>query len=245
MKKSILISALLLALATISASSQPSHSIKNIFTIPDFYSVVLNGGNLNVELIHSETNEIEVELHNSELEKFRWTVSDGVLSVTLRPTVGAKPSADVKIYYNGNLHEISASGTQLTADEPVTSHIMILKVSGGARVNMAVDARDLEVEVTGNSSLMLSGTAKYLTLRATERSMVDTRKLDVVSAEVEAATSAEIYVNATERLVANARTTAKIFYMGNPIIFKDRSSRLNTTMGSSVYNIGPKESVRY
>lgn len=235
MKKTL--SLIIFLLATISVSAQ--QSIKSN-QIADFHSVSLSG-NLNAELIRADVNSVDIELYNSDINKFKWSVNDGVLSVSLRPTIGSKARADVRIYYRGSLSDISVIDARLSATEAIMSHMMRLVVSGGANVNATVDVKDLEVEVTGNSSLLMSGTAKYLTLKATERSKVDVRKMQAVSAETEAATGAEVYVNSSERLVANARIAATIFYTGNPTIFKDRSSKINTSLGSSVLSIGHKE----
>lgn len=235
MKKIVFLIISLLTTASVSAQ-------QNITSTPisDFYSISLSG-NLNVELIHADADAIEIELYNSDINKFKWSVNNGILSVSLRPTMGQKSRADVRIYYKGTPTEISVTDARLTVTEALVAHMMRLSVLGGANVNAAVDVKDLNVEVSGNSSLLMSGLAKYLTLRVTEHSKVDTRKLHTVSAETEATMGSEVYINSSERLVANAKTTATIFYTGNPTIFLDRSSRINTSMGSGVLNIGHKE----
>lgn len=235
MKKTISLIIFLLAAATVSAQQ----TIKSN-PISDFHAIALSG-NLNVQLIHADANSIEIELYDSDINKLRWGINDGALSVSLRPTIGAKSRVDVRIYFKGPLNDISVMDARLSATEELVAHTMRLAVSGGANVNAAVNVKDLEVEVTGNSSLLMFGMAKYLTLRATERSRVDVRKLQAVSAEAEASTGAEVYINSSERLVANARTGATIFYMGNPTIFKDRSSKISAGLGSSVLSIGHKE----
>lgn len=235
MKKTIFLIIFLLTVTSVPAQQ----SIKSN-PISDFHAIALSG-NLNVALIHADVNAIEIELYDSEINKFKWGVNNGVLSVSLRPTIGSKARADVRIYYRGALYDISVTDARLSVTEEIVAHTMRLAISGGANVNVAVDVKDMEVDVNGNSSLLMLGTAKYLTLKVTERSRVDVRKLQAVSAETEAATGAEVYVNASERLVANARTAATIFYMGNPTIFKDRSSKINTSLGSSVLSIDYKE----
>lgn len=237
MKKTISLIIFLLAATSVSAQQSITST-----SISDFHSVSLTG-NLNVELIHADTDAIEIELYNSDINKFKWSVNNGMLSVSLRPTLGQgqKSRADVRIYYKGTPTDISVTDARLTVVDPLVAHMMRLAISGGANVNAAVDVKDLDVEVSGNSSLLISGSTKYLTLRATERSKVDTRRLQAVSAETEATMGSEVYINSSERLVANAKTAATIFYMGNPTIFKDRSSKMNMSLGSSVLSIGHKE----
>lgn len=206
--------------------------------LPIFTSVALTG-NMNVELIPGENNWIDVELFNSEVNRFTWSVSDdGTLTVKLRPTVGEKARADVRIYYKGPLYGISVNDAKLTA-EGIVASIFKLSVSGGGNASVVLDADDAEIDVSAKSALSATGRAKYLALRVSEASTADTRGLEAVSAEVEAATGGEIYVRATERIVVKARTASNIYYSGNPSIVKNNTSK--TSMGSGVYDIGAKK----
>lgn len=227
-----------LALLLLAGGAIAQNSIRNE-NLPEFTGITLSG-NMNVELIASSTNAIDVQLYESDVKRFTWSLnSNGVLSVTLRPTVGQKSRADVRIYYKATLHNVTVSDARLTAAADIASSIFRLSVSGGGNASIAVDADDFEVEATANSAVVVSGTAKYLSVRATERSKVDTRGLKAVAAEVEAVTGAEIYVFASERIVTNARNASTIYYAGNPTIVKDRTSK--SSIGSGVHNIDPKQ----
>ena len=114
----------------------------------------------------------------------------------------------------------------LTADDVVLEDAALHELA--ANYTREAGVRELERLL---AKVMRKVTAKLETAQGVQ----------TVSAETEATTGAEVYVNSSERLVANARTAAKIFYMGNPTIFKDRSSKINTSLGSSVLSIGHKE----
>ncbi len=160
-----------------------------------------------------------------------------MLSIALRPTVGRKARADIRLYYSAELKEVTVNGARLTAkdEDEIVSSLFRLAVSGGGSASVAVGADDLEVEAAANSAVVVSGEAKYLSIRATERSKVDTRQLDAVSVEAEAVTGGEIRVSASERLVANARNASTIYYAGHPSIIKNRTSR--SSVGSGVISI--------
>ena len=64
------------------------------------------------------------------------------------------------------------------------------------------------------------------------------REVDALSIVADAATGSEAFVKTNERLVANAKTGATIFYQGSPLIVRDRSSKLDTSVGASVINVG-------
>ncbi len=230
MKKTILSLALLLF-----AASAFAQSVIENKELPDFTAIALSG-NMNVELIAGEVDAIEVQLYESDIKRFTWSVdSHGVLSVSLRPTVGQKARADVRLYYKADIKSVTVNGARLTANDEIVSSIFRLAVSGGGNASVAVAADDVEVEAAANSAVVVTGETTYLSIRATERSKVDTRKLDAVSSEAEAVTGGEIHVFASERLVANARNASTIYYTGNPTIFKNRTSR--SSVGSGVHKI--------
>lgn len=203
--------------------------------VSDFKGVNMSG-RLIAEMIPAEKNSISVELINSDITKFKWGVTDGILSMSLRPSQGGEAHAIVKIYYVA-LTDISISGSEVSFNEPLCSDMLTMKLSGSATVTAKLECKDLELEVVGNSALTCSGTAKYIDIRATEKSRIEATKLDAVSVNVDCATGAEVYVTALERLVAYAKTSASVFYRGEPSILKIKSSKV-AGMGASVLNIG-------
>lgn len=81
---------------------------------------------------------------------------------------------------------------------------------------MDVASTDLYMKVAGNSAADITGTTKYYTLFATSKAKVDSRTLEAMDVRVEAASGAEAYVCATERLQMTSDTGAAIFYRGEP-----------------------------
>ncbi len=195
-------------------------------------------GAINVELIPAEKNAIDVVLTNTDINKFKWNVSDGVMNVSLRATPGQAGSATMKIYYADELSAIKLYGGQLITKDTLQAHLLRLAVSGGATMTATLRADDLELDVTSNSVVQLSGAARYLTLRATDKSRVDTRPLEAISVETDTATGAEVYVSAKERFVSNAKTNSSVFYKGTPTIIKQLSPKMGMGVGASVLNIG-------
>lgn len=233
MKKTILFTLFILASAAVSA--QQSIGSENV---DKFRAISLNG-NITTELIPADANKVDITLHDADITKFKWSVKDGTLGMNLNSGGKSQARADVKIFYADTLNLISVSGGQIRTTEPVQGVVLRVELSAGARATAEFDVIDLEFNVNGNSAAQFSGDTKYLYARATEKSKVDARNLYAESVEAEAATGAELTVNASERLVVNSKTTATIFYKGHPSIIKDRTSKMNSgLMGSSVLNIG-------
>lgn len=228
MKRLIVLAVMSFAFANLSAQ----HKIQSDRV--DEFSEVSFSGNMKVELIKSDKNSIDIDL-NADISKFKWTQNNGVVNVTLRPS----GDAVVKLYYSKPLTSISISGGELTAPEAIESDMLKVSSGSGAKVKLDVKSFDIEIDAGGNSAVVLAGESKYITVKAGEKSKVNILDLDGVAVTADASLGAEIHLKVEERLEANAKTGATIFYKGSPSIFKDKSSKMSTgVMGSSVLNIG-------
>ncbi|MCD7969766.1 MAG: DUF2807 domain-containing protein [Alistipes sp.] len=230
---------MLLALSTIFSLSalvaQQTIFSENV----DGFNAVAFSGNITAELIKSDACQIEIVLTDVDITKLKWIVKNGVLTVELNSGPKGRGHADVKVHYVDGLSSVSVSGSEFTSAEPLTGNIFSFSANAGATVSVEFDVMDLTVSVSGNSAALFTGDVRYLTMSATEKSKVDARGMDVMSAEVDAATGAEIYISVEERLVANAKTSSTIFYKGQPDIMRDKTSRMSSGMfGSSILNIG-------
>ena len=202
-----------------------------------WFNTVALTGNMVVELIPADTSKINIELKDTDITKLEWGVTDSTLSVKLRPVNGTskKGSATVVICYQV-LDNLRVSGAEVKTVDTVEGGVMQFDLSSGAKLTAAVNCKDMELKLSGNSVAQISGYAKYFTLRAALRSKADARELDSQSVLVQATANSEVYVNATERLVAETGTGASVFYTGNPQIL-----RLSTKLGGNIHDIAGKK----
>ena len=233
MKKATLMAAFLLA--AVYSYGQQSIASDQV----EAFNAMSVSGNISVELVEAGSNKVDIVLYDADITKFKWGVKNGTLNLSLSGGGKTIPRAEAKIYYADTLQYVSVSGGQITARQPLAGVAMRVDLSGGASAALQFDMLDLELNCTGNSVAEYGGISKYLGVRATEKSKVNARKLDCVSADVETATGAELTVIPSERLVVNAKTSSTVFYGGTPVVVKDRTSKMNSgMMGSSVNYIG-------
>jgi len=229
----------LCALAATASAQQPVQSPQQTrlrSDAMDKFSKLTLSGKLSVELIPSGRDSITINLIDSELSRFKWNIADNELSASLRPSPGGKGRAEIKIYYAAPIVSVVSSGADVLIGQPLKCKLLAMAISGGGKLTAAVECADLELSASGNSAASLTGSTKYLTLRASESSKVNCRYLQSVSAQVDASSNAEVYVWATERAVISASTGATVFYRGNPSIFKTSIPKVN--FGASINSIG-------
>ena len=245
MKRTVLLLLALLLCGVVSAQEQPSQGTANqpaavsdgaarldaIVSTPStewlgkFDKINISGA-MQVTLIRiaeTEAPKIYFDTKGSTTTKFKMEVDKkGVLNVI--ETVDAKRTTvtEVKIYYS-NISQLTISGANLTMEQPCEGDMFDLMVSGGATVQAIVKVKDLAMEVTGRSSVVLEGGARYLGVKVSTAKF-DASALECVSAIVDASHGAEVSLQATERLEATTSTSAVITYKGKPSIVRIRSS---------------------
>lgn len=227
-----IITVLMCALFAVEVSAQ---QVIKSNEVGNFKSLALSG-KMQVELIHADSNSIEITLFDSDITRLKWGVNNEVLNVTLRPAMNGSGRAEVKIFYK-SIDAIDISSGELTSKDTITSGLFNLKVSSGATVTAEFQCMDMEIETVGNSVALLKGYSKYLTLRSSEKSKLEARGLECVSAVATAVTGGEIYLCAQERMEAYAKTGSTIFYKGDPTILRVPTSKF-MGLGASVHNIG-------
>ena len=183
-------------------------------------------GHMQVTLIRiseQEGTKIYFDTKGSTTTKFKTEIDKkGVLNVI--ETVDSKRTTvtEVKIYHH-DLSSLSIAGANVTMEQPFTQKMFDLSVSGGATLRAEVDVLDMNVMVTGCSSVILDGAVRYLGLKVSTAKF-DASSLQTMATIVDASHGAEVSLFVTERLEATTSTSAKILYKGHPSLVRAHTS---------------------
>ena len=176
-----------------------------------------------IRIPQTEGPKIYFDTKGSLTTKFKYEV-DKKRQLNVIETVDSKRTTvtEVKIYYN-DISSLTVSGANVTVEQMMDVDMLDLSVSGGATMRAKVDVLDLAMEVTGRSSVVIEGKARYMSLK------VSTAKFDAVNLQtmatiVDASHGAEVSLFVTERLEATTATSANITYKGKPSIVRIHSS---------------------
>lgn len=129
---------------------------------------------------------------------------------------------EVTIYYP-EIKGLVADAADVSFDNPFEAKMFDLEVSGGANLNAEIRVLDLQAEVTGKSSVVLTGEARYMRLNISTAKF-DASNFSTVSSIIGASHGAEVSIAVSERLEAETSTSAKVSYKGNPAIMRTYSS---------------------
>ena len=122
------------------------------------------------------------------------------------------------VYYNA-LRAVSLSGAAATFEGTLDAAVLDVTVNRKASLTAKLDVKDLKMEQTGYSTANLSGSVRYLSLYVST-GKVAASDLEVMSAEVNAQSKAEVSLWITDRFVGKTTTNARISYKGDPKIVR-------------------------
>ena len=148
----------------------------------------------------------------------RAEVKDMTLRISEKPDSRRPERTEVTVYYNA-LRAVSLSGAAATFVGTLDAAVLDVTVNRKASLTAKLDVKDLKMEQTGYSTANLSGSGRYLTLYVST-GKVAASDLEVMSAEVNAQSKAEVSLWITDRFVGKTTTNARISYKGDPKIVR-------------------------
>ena len=188
--------------------------------LPTFEAVAVDA-DLDVKFVRvpdTEAPKIVYDTKGSYTTKFRAEVKDKTLRISEKPDSRRPERTEVTVYYNA-LRAVSLSGAAATFVGTLDAAVLDVTVNRKASLTAKLDVKDLKMEQTGYSTANLSGSVRYLTLYVST-GKVAASDLEVMSAEVNAQSKAEVSLWITDRFVGKTTTNARISYRGDPKIVR-------------------------
>lgn len=221
--KKMLLSAVMLAFAAFGYAQEGTEAAaateRNEW-LPTFEAVAVDA-DLDIKFVlvpDTQAPKIVYDTKGSYTSKFRAEVRDKVLRISEKADSRRPGRTQVTLYYN-TLHSVALSGATAVFEGTLDATLLDLTVGRKASLTARLDIQDLKMELTGNSSATLSGKVRYLSLYAST-GKVAASELEVMSAEVNAQSKADVSLWITDRFVGKTTTNARITYKGNPAVVR-------------------------
>lgn len=176
-----------------------------------------------VKIAKTEGPRISYDTKGYYTARFKAQVDrNGCLRITERTDAKRKSTTEVTVYYHA-LENLTVARADVSFEAPLDTPVMDMAFSAGAVAEVPLAVRDLKLDMTGKCRIVLTGDARYLVLNIASGKL-DAEGLTVMSAAVTASQSAEVRLDVTERLQAEATSSATIVYKGEPAIVRGRTS---------------------
>ena len=194
------------------------------------------GQSIKLTLEKGGENKVRIETTGVEADKVITEVSRSNLDIRMEKGKYKSTSVEIFLIYNGELEGIKASSSAtVESKSKITSKELTIRVSSSAKLDLAtetdeleirvsssakakldVDTENLNVGVSSSGKLELSGRTNFQSfdVSSSGRFMAYDLSSERVKANISSSGSAEIQVD--QELIANASSSGKISYKGNP-----------------------------
>ena len=190
------------------------------------YSILKVYNGIDVELIKSEEQKLEISGEKAEMVKIKSVNNTLKLSLpfSLKPENNlADGKVLIKLYYNNNIDIIDANeGSTITGKDFNQSKLEV-NSQERAFINLTSQVSYLKVRVSSGGIIKLSGTAKNQEVNIDLYGVYNGFAMKIAgNSDVFAGTGAKAEILAGETLSARVNFGGSIFYKGNPEIVKEK-----------------------
>jgi len=195
MKKIIYILALVVLPNLLSAQTERK--------IGDFQKLSVYDG-INVELIKSDTNRVEINGKNTAYIVVKNKNGDLKIRLSVERRFSGNRTK-VSVFYKSLYSIISHEGANVFSKDTINQADLNLKANSGSRQNMIVKLNTLQATATAGAKINIKGLAKYQELSATTGAEIMVSKVENEEANVVSTTGALIDVSTTKDLKVNSK----------------------------------------
>ena len=195
MKKIIYILALVVLPNLLSAQTERK--------IGDFQKLSVYDG-INVELIKSDTNRVEINGKNTAYIVVKNKNGDLKIRLSVERRFSGNRTK-VNVFYKSLYSVISHEGANVFSKDTINQADLNLKANSGSRQNMIVKLNTLQATASAGAKINIKGLAKYQELSATTGAEIMVSKVENEEANAVSTTGALIDVSTTKDLKVNSK----------------------------------------
>jgi hypothetical protein len=180
----------------------------------DFEEVKITG-NIHLQLVSSDSRQLVFE-GDKVPEKLDIEWAESSLSLKTPFELGSEPAINVKLNYKTlSVLEVRRGAVVQSADILKTK-ILSVRAETGGKIELDVDIDSLSVRVNQDADIILSGKTRSQLIYAYTLGNYLAYELEAQKTWIKAATGAQVKINSSGFLDANATSGAFVGYLGNP-----------------------------
>ncbi len=199
-------------------------------TVNGSFSSIKASEGLHVHLTQDSSEGITVEADENIQDLIITEVVDDVLKIHTQQNIGKASSKKVYVSFKNISGISSSSGSNVYSTNALVTDNLEIRTSSGSNMKLNVKTPHLNCKSSSGSNLRLSGNASKIIAEASSGSNIKASNLITESSHVKASSGANIAVNTSKELTAQASSGGYIKYYGDP----EKVSKKNSSSGSIV-----------
>lgn len=187
----------------------------------DFTEISASEG-LDVFVTQADNFSIEVEADENIMELIGTDIKNGKLRIHAIENIG-RATKRIHVTLPEVTGLFASSGADLVTQNVIRANKIALDASSGADIKAAVVAEEVQADTSSGADIRLEGEAQMLRADASSGSGIRANNFEVRVCYADASSGADIDLNVSESLIAEATSGADISYSGNPTVEKNKS----------------------
>lgn len=171
-----------------------------------------------VQIPDTDAPKIVYDTKGSYTSKFSAEVKDRILRISEKYDSRRFDRTEVTVYYT-SVQSIKLSGAAASFADTLRAVQLDLTIGREAKMTAVLNVKDLRMNLSGGSVATLSGEVRYLSLFASTGT-VAASDLQVMSAEVNSQSKADVSLWVTDRFIGKTTTNGRITYKGQPSVVR-------------------------
>ena len=190
----------------------------------DFDAINVQQG-IELYLTQGKSTALSIEADENILDLLITEVKNNELKVYFDKNVYRAKSRKVYLTTNSISKIRTSSGASVKSENTLQVSSLDIDASSGSSIKMYVNANEVSSESSSGADIDLYGKTEQFSANASSGSHIDANELEAVDVYAKVSSGANIDVNVTGKLTANASSGGDIDFEGNPTkVNKDTSS---------------------
>jgi hypothetical protein len=183
------------------------------------------GGNWEVIVTQGETESLKIEADKNLLDLIETKVDGDALIIGTKNNKSLSSEKGFKAYLTfKNLDKIELSGAvKLSAPSRLIFDKLNIEGSGAAEINLDLNAKQLDAEMSGGSQTILKGSINEVHFTLSGAGSLSALELESNKFTVDISGAGTAEVSVKDELNATISGAGSVSYKGNPVVKKDIS----------------------
>ncbi len=190
----------------------------------DAFDKVKVSDNVKVVFIKTGTPRVSIVANGIGYDKIVTESSGRELSVKIKTGIFKNADIQIEVEYDVIRSLEAANNADVKFAEPFTGDEIILKASGGAVINVNLEASALKASASNGGRIEISGKADLQEVDASLSGKYNAYEFETKTGFVKSNTNASVVVWVKDKLEASAGSKAELKYRGQPAEVKSSTS---------------------